>query len=171
MTRFLVLNFVGFQLLWAGSVIGAGAYSLHLVAALTAAPLLILSFWSEHRNADWMVAAIALAVGLLLDNIWIFLDVLAYPSSSFAPYWIGLLWIGFALTINHSMSWFRDRRVLGPLIVGVFAPITYLAGARFGAVEVLNTPGLVVISIAWAGLFFGLSSLARDPIEPEATRA
>ncbi len=158
---YFVLNAAAFQLLWFGCVLGAGGHGLTLLAFGAALPLVALSLLSTSRRLDWQLAGICVAAGLLLDNLWVFLDIFDYPDSLYAPLWIGVLWLGFGLTVNHSLAWFRDKRLLGPIIVGACAPITYLAGQRFGAVSVDNLIPLGLVSAAWMILFYSVSAVVR----------
>lgn len=158
--RFTIINAVLFQALWLSCVIGAGALGLHWLAILAFALLSAALFWSPARGSDLTVAATALVAGLAADNLWAHLGILDFSNTSLAPYWIGLLWFGMGLTINHSLSWFRDRRYLGPLIVGCFAPVTYFSGERFGAVTVPAIEPMLLISLSWVAIFYMLSHIA-----------
>lgn len=158
---FLALNFFLFQVLWFAAVWAAGAKGLDQAAWIAAAALTVLAFFSEVRKADAAVAVLAVCVGMIADNFWVYLDILKFPGHTFAPYWIGLLWFGMGLTVNHSLRFFRDRDWLGPLIVGIFGPVTYLAGERLGAVVVLSVPKLALIAVVWVGVFAGLARFAR----------
>ncbi len=158
---YIASNLILFQLLWFGCVVGAGSAGYSLAAIAAALPLVGLSFLSHCRTSDWQLAAICVGAGILLDNIWVQTDILAFPGHINAPFWIAVLWLGLGLTINHSMAWFRDRTVLGPLIVGGFAPVTYFTGEKLGAVAVTNPPALAFVSIAWCALFILLVQVAR----------
>ena len=164
-TVFFLLNLVFFQVLWFACVVGTGGMGWAFAAPLALLPLIALSAFSPHRRLDWQIAAICVGFGMVIDNIWVAAGILAYDHGNYAPYWIGVLWLGLGLTINHSMSWFRDRRVLGPLIVGAFAPVTYFTGQRFDAVAVEATYSLVLISVSWALLFVVLSSMAHSRLK------
>ena len=158
--RFTIVNAVLFQALWLSCVIGAGALGLHWLAILAFGLLSAALIWSPVRGSDLTVAAIALVAGLAADNLWAILGILDFSNSALAPYWIGLLWFGMGLTINHSLSWFRDRRYLGPVIVGCFAPVTYFSGERFGAVSVPAIEPMLLVSLSWVAIFYMLSHIA-----------
>ena len=160
MNWFFFANLVFFQLLWFSCVLGAGVYQLNWLAVLATLPLIALTWFSPYRTVDVMLAITAVCLGMIIDNLWVGLGILSYPASSFAPFWIGLLWFGLGLTVNHSMSWFRDRLLLGPIIVGIVAPVTYLSGERFGAVTVDNLWLTPAISITWCLVFWGMSKYA-----------
>jgi hypothetical protein len=154
------LNFVFFQMLWFSCVVGAGAYGLGWLALGAVAPIATLTWFSQTRSADVLVAIVALCAGLIIDNVWVALGILSYPENTFAPFWIALLWVGLGLTVNHSMALFRDHTLLGSLVVGLAAPLTYLTGERFGAVTVNDLYLTPMISLAWFGVFFALSKFA-----------
>ena len=162
--RFTIINAVLFQALWFSCVIGVGAQNLHALAVAALLVLAAAAYFSPVRKSDFITAGAGFAVGMIVDSIWAYTGILVYPGSQLAPYWIGFLWFGLGLTINHSMSWFRDRW-LGSLIVGCFAPVTYLTGQRFGAVEVPDVILLSVIGLSWVGVFYMLSLLARRTAE------
>ena len=164
---FVVMNFFFFQFLWLSSVAGAGGNSMHWLALLALVPITVLTAFGRTRRSDWIVAGLAAAVGYTIDNLWVYADILSYPAADLAPYWIAFLWYGLGLTINHSLAWFRDRTVLGPLLVGLFAPVTYLTGEQFGAVEVVDLEMTAVIAASWAVLFAVLSKVARWAAERE----
>ncbi len=156
----IVLNFVFFQMLWFSCVVGAGAYGLHWLALGALVPISALTWFSSTRLADFAVAVVALCVGLIIDNLWVTFGILSYPENTFAPYWIALLWVGLGLTVNHSMALFRDHTLLGAVVVGLFAPVTYLAGQRFGSVTVEDVWLTPLISLAWFAVFYGMAKFA-----------
>ncbi len=160
MSLSVVLNFVFFQLLWFSCVVGAGAYGLAWLAVGALVPIAILTWFSPTRTADGLVAVVSLCAGLIIDNVWVAFGILTYPENTFAPFWIALLWVGLGLTVNHSMALFRDHTLIGSLVVGLFAPVTYLAGERFGAVEVSALTLTPFISLAWFAVFFAMSKYA-----------
>jgi uncharacterized protein DUF2878 len=160
MSLTVVLNFVFFQMLWFSCVVGAGAYGLAWLALGSLLPIGVLTWFSQTRTADLAVATLALCIGLVIDNLWVTLDILSYPQNSYAPYWIAVLWVGLGLTVNHSMALFRDHTLIGSVVVGLAAPVTYLAGQRFGSVTVNDLYLTPVISLAWFVVFYGLAKFA-----------
>ena len=156
----VVLNFVCFQALWFSCVVGAGAYNLNWLAVASIAPIAAVIAFTKSRTADLAIAVLAVCIGMIIDNIWVSLGILSYPGYSFAPFWIGILWFGLGLTINHSMAMFRDRYIIGSLIVGAFAPVTYLTGQRFGAVVIEDLWLTPLICVTWFVVFLGLAKFA-----------
>jgi len=73
------------------------------------------------------------------------------------------IWIGFALTLNHSLRFLHDRPWLGLALGAVAGPFAYwIAGTSWGAVrfaEPVATP-LVALALAWGVLTPALAWLA-----------
>ena len=111
------------------------------------------TLYKSSRALDLKLATTAALLGYGLETIWVKLAILKFGDSTLPPIWMGFLWLGFALTINHSMKFFRDLTIVGPLIVGLFGPLTYLAGQRLGAVTIENYYLLLLIIPCWIGLF------------------
>ncbi|MEM8768422.1 MAG: DUF2878 family protein, partial [Pseudomonadota bacterium] len=57
-------------------------------------------------------------------------------------------------TVNHSMAWLQPRPWLAGVLAAVFAPVTYLAGERLGAVTVVEPLRLGMISAGWGIVFY-----------------
>ena len=152
-TKSNLLNAVLFQACWFACVVG-GAYGLFWRGVL-AVLLLILSLANAPSlRQDVLLAVVLVPVGWLLDTSWVVAGILDYPGRVVAPSWIVLLWLAVALTINHSLSVFRDRPLLGALAVLVAAPLSYFAGARLGAVRLPDPNLLPIVSLTWALLFY-----------------
>ena len=105
-------NVVGFQAVWLASVAGAGAglpWAGPLAAAVFAAAMLA---WGGRARDDLRLLAVALPLGIALDSAFAASGWLVYaeawPWSGVAPAWIASLWVGFALTLNHSMARLRQ---------------------------------------------------------------
>lgn len=151
-----LLNAVGFQLVWMACVGGAGSGRWWL------GPLALLPFavWhfvrSRHRVADAKVALLAVGLGSVFDATLATSGVLTYtsvgPWNGLAPAWILSLWIGFALTLNHSLSWLHGRPPLAALLGGIGGPLSYwIGGHAWGAVTFTASlpTTLLVLSVLW----------------------
>lgn len=176
MTSNVIINFVLFQITWFSCVLGAGAYGLDWLAILAVAAVCAHVLTTPSKWTDLTCAFVALLIGYTLDNIWVMTNILSYPESNFAPYWLGILWFGFGLSLNHSLKFFRDLNWIGAVIVGAFGPVTYFTAERFGVVTIENPMQLVWVTITWIALFRGLTfyslwHLRQTPGEPEQLKA
>ena len=114
-------------------------------------------------------------MGLILDSIWIQLGILDFGSSSLqlgnlalAPLWIILLWVAVGLSLFEALGFFVRRPLLGAVLVGAAAPLSYSTGAQFGAVVIPSTAMLMVIALVWVlvfGLVFELARRAQQTAE------
>jgi hypothetical protein len=94
-----------------------------------------------------------------------------WPSESFAPAWIMLLWLALALAINHSLQFFKTRLLWAAIFGGIGSPMSYYAGARLGAAEWVAPFWEVAFATgaSWALLLPALFWLGRQRHDGELT--
>lgn len=159
-------NFVFFQALWFGSVIGA----VHGHA--WSGPICLIVFvvchfkWlTKDAYADMLLMAICLLLGLIIDTVGSYFALVSfvlYDFNPLTPLWLLCLWAGFALTINHSMSWMKPRLLMAAVAGAVLGPLSYYAGWQAGAMQWLQpTLAAGFLSTSWALLMPGLCFLAK----------
>ncbi|MBW8367926.1 MAG: DUF2878 domain-containing protein [Arenimonas sp.] len=169
----LVGNVVGYQVVWLASTAGAGqgvAWAGPLAAVLFVAA--VLAFGGKARQ-DLRILGIALAVGLLLDSAFAASGWLVYaepvPWTFAAPVWILALWAGFAMTLNHSLDFLRERPWMSAVFGLVGGPMAYWGAARaFDAVS-FGVPlpwAMAALALGWAAampLLFALDQRLSPP--------
>lgn len=150
-----LINFVAFQAGWFASVLSAangrpwlGLLVVSLVVAfhLKTAP--------RMRN-ELKLLVLSVVMGLIFDSLLVSSGWLRYPSgmlfNGFAPYWILAMWALFSTTLNSSMDWLKGSLGLSCVMGAVFGPLSYLAGQRLGAIELIDTrSSLVALALIWA---------------------
>lgn len=161
MNRWNVGNGVVFQIAWFACVLG-GAAGTSLWGAATLAALLAMSLYGSSTGRDLILTLAVVAVGFLLETIWIRTGVLNYQGATLAPVWIVMLWAAVGLTVNHCLSMFKARPWLGGVLAGVGAPFSYLGGERLGAVTIADPWQLLAISAVWLVLFTAMFAAARE---------
>jgi hypothetical protein len=152
-----LVNAVVFQLAWAACVIG-GANGLWW-----AGPIVVAAFawWQVPRSrrprGELALMAIAAVAGLAIDTAYLRLGLVSYPAHGpgfpLAPLWIVALWIGFALTLNHSMTWLHGRPLVAALFGGVGGPFSFwIAVETWGAASFVapQTTVLAVLAVVWS---------------------
>ena len=160
-----VANALIFKAHWLACVLGGAYWGLARIVSLIA-----FSFAVDflRRDLPWAVALGAIGAGL--DTLWIALGILDY-GAGFAPAWIIMLWVGLALTLNHAMYVFTSAPLIGGLLSGCAAPLTYMSGQALGAVVVPSPMQLLVIALTWAVLFYIVFvALARQQTSKYQTR-
>ena len=149
----LIGNVIGFKAVWLSSVLGAAAGYWWLgPVALACFAALQLSL-SSYRG-EWLLIGSVGLLGLGVDSVYLGADLISFsspgPLPSLAPPWIVAMWMNFALTLNHAMSWLRGRPLISVLVGLVGGPLAYMAGARLGAAALTDYwLGLAAIGVAW----------------------
>lgn len=152
-------NVVGFQAVWLASVAGAGAglaWAGPLAALVFAAAMLA---WGGRAREDLRLLTVALPLGIALDSAFAASGWLVYaeawPWTGVAPAWIASLWVGFALTLNHSMARLRRWPLAAAALGLVGGPLAYwTAAGAFDAVSFGAPVGSVLVALAlgWAAV-------------------
>lgn len=162
---YLVVNFLMFQASWFALVAGAANHLLAPGVALCG----VFLAWELYRSADrWALASlVGLAVigGVLVDGSYASFNIVRYalPAGPLAPWWILGLWVIFALTLTESMGWMRERMIVGSLMAGVAAPLSYYAGFKLGAVTFPMglTTAMLIAAATWMPAIYLLLMLSK----------
>ncbi|MGI0116786.1 DUF2878 domain-containing protein [Zooshikella sp. RANM57] len=100
-------------------------------------------------------------LGSALDSFLVQLNIIQLSTPSLLiPLWLSCLWVLFATLLNHCLSWLQSKRLLSMLLAPPIAALSYFAGDKLTSVTI-NTTGLIIIGICWAGLFPLLLSFAQ----------
>lgn len=104
-----------------------------------------------------MLMLMALPVGFAVDSTMAATGLLHYaspvPNTHYAPVWILALWMGFALTFNHSLGWLMLRPAAAAVLGAIVGPFSYWVASRsWGAVDFTEPLGKVLITL---GLLWG----------------
>jgi hypothetical protein len=150
-------NAICFQLVWLAAVGGAAQ------GWWWAGPgaLLLFALWqlplSRWPRADLQLMLGAAAVGFLIDSLWVRLELMRFstplPWNGVAPVWIVALWMGFALTLNHSLASLKRHPWLAAALGLVGGPLAYGVAERAWDAVDLSEPSwvsLLALGIAWA---------------------
>jgi len=170
-TLLMVLNFVAFQVGWFACVLGA-ARGWPLLGPLVALAILAPTAWTAPSPRGFLLLlATGAFVGFCWDTALSAFGLMQFGGGRFAPLaplWIVALWMLFASTCNRSLRWLQASLPLAVGLALVAAPLSYLAGARLGALQLPRpTAGLVAQALGWAVILPLLLRLARrlDAVE------
>jgi hypothetical protein len=161
----MVVNFVAFQVGWFACVLGA-ARGWPLVGPLVALAILAPMAWTAPSPRGFLLLlASGALVGLCWDSALSAVGLMQFNGgrlAPLAPLWIVALWMLFASTCNRSLRWLQASLPLAIGLAVVAAPLSYLAGARLGALQLPRpTAGLVAQALGWAVILPLLLRLAR----------
>lgn len=150
-----LINFVAFQLGWFASVLSA-AKGLPWLGLIVVCLVVALHFrLSDKPRHEWQLLVLAVISGLVFDSLLVSGGLVRYPSgmlfSGMAPYWILAMWALFSTTLNVSMAWLKNSLALASVMGAVFGPLSYLAGQRLGAIELIDTrASMIALAVIWA---------------------
>lgn len=160
-----LINFVAFQAGWFSCVLSAayGSPWMGLIAVCVIVMSHLVS--ADDRVHEVQLVALAVFLGLIFDSLLVSSGWVRYPSgmvfSGIAPYWILAMWALFATTLNLSMGWLKNNRLLASFMGAVFGPLSYLAGQRLGAIELVNfSSSMIALTVIWAVVMPILTSAA-----------
>jgi len=152
--KFKLLNFFLFQLGWFALILGAAWNKTYL--ALLIGLIIIgfhLSIISNKLNELKLILAAGL-IGFVFDGFLQYFQFIIYNSAVWAfpltPIWIVMLWMIFAITINHSLVWLKNRKTLTIFFGAIGGPLAYLAGEKLGAITIVDPLSIVLLSLGWA---------------------
>lgn len=175
-SRIAVLaNALGYQCVWFACVASAAAHRpvWGLLASLSFT-LATVGFGGCWRN-DLRTLGIVLPLGIGMDSLFATADWLAYPGQAAAavlpPGWLAAIWMGFAMTLNHSLAFLRGRAWLAATLGMLAAPAAYWAASRgFGVLEFMRPAPtvLVALGLAWALFLPAILALDARPVRREA---
>lgn len=151
-TRRNLLNILAFQGGWFACVIGGAPWAL--AATVIFLPIHLALCASPWREATVML--VCASIGVTLDLTWQYTGLLSFRGTAVGPLpvWLVMLWLLFAATLGHSLSWLQGRLRLAALLGAVFGPASYYAGLALGAAQsgLAHWQVAVAMAPAWMAL-------------------
>ncbi len=150
-----IINFVLFQIGWFSCVLGAAKQMPWLGVGFLATFLAWHLSQAKQPTLELILAIIAIIIGGIYDQIMRHFNLLTYQSHGWSTdlpaAWILALWAEFAMTLNVSLAWLKNRYVIATVFGAIGGPLAYIAAARLGAVTIDNLPlSYVGLAVGWA---------------------
>jgi hypothetical protein len=160
-----------FQLGWFACVLGAARGYAREGTILALAIVAGYVACAKRPRRELLLVAAAALLGAIFDSLLAMSGWLRYDEGVLfqgtAPYWIVAMWALFAITLNVSMRALRSRPWLGALLGVIGGPAAYYAGAKLGALTLVQPlPALAALAIGWAlatPLLFALALRLERP--------
>jgi hypothetical protein len=149
-----LLTFLSLQAGWFACVLGAAAGRPIMGVLVVFLVVVAHVVRSGDRRSLALTLAAAAVVGLVLDGSLTLAGVLTFPAHASlgwpVPLWMLALWVNFALAID-ALAWLGRRPVAAMLAGAIGGPLSYLAGARLGAVTLgpSEPVALAAVGVAW----------------------
>ncbi|MDC0182594.1 DUF2878 domain-containing protein [Nitrosomonadales bacterium] len=152
--KFKIFNFILFQLGWFILILGAAMNETFTAVILSLSLLAVHLLIIDQKLNEIKLILIAGFIGFLFDGIIQYYKLIIYNSPGWefplTPIWIIILWMFFAITLNHSLVWLRNRMILSSIFGAIGGPLAYLAGEKLGAIIITQQLSLLLLSIGWA---------------------
>lgn len=162
----MIINAVLFQALWF-SVMVFEQFGL----ALFLSALVVQFFYQRHATRSAISLSLpfkVLVFGVFMDMGLTFLGLYHFPENQLhpnifdvrffvIPLWLIGLWLGFVLTLQHSLQWLRVRKTVCVIAFSVFGTMSYLAGRRFEMIQ-FNNESILFLLLGWAAVGWVASS-------------
>ena len=151
---FKITNFILFQLAWFICVLGA-AYNQTYFALMISVIILLVHFaLIKKRLLELKLILAAGIFGFLFDGVLLNFDLIIYNDPGLpypiTPIWIVMLWMIFAMTLNHSLAWLSQKYYLSILFGAIGGPLAYIAGEKLGAITLLSSNSIIMLCVGWA---------------------
>lgn len=163
----IAVNVVACYAAWFAVAFAAAADHPHLASAASLAVIALHLALTTPRNPEVRLLLAAGFVGFVVESLLMAAGLTRYaapwPVAGLPPVWIVLLWLAFATLINVSLTWLKSRLALAAVLGLIAAPLSYLGGAKLGAMSLTEPLWLTLAAIgaAWAIAFPLLLELAR----------
>ena len=149
-----LINFLLFQVGWFTAILGA-AYGKTTEALIVSTIIILIHLKIiPNRKDDIKLFTYAAIAGFFFDGLIQYNNLILYNNPGWpyplTPLWIIILWVMFAMTLNHSLSWLKGRVLLATLFGAIGGPLAYIAGEKLGAITISGSQTLFVLSIGWA---------------------
>ncbi len=153
----LLINAVAFKIGWVSSVVGAAQQMPWLGPVAVIVAIAIHLSRADRPTTELTLIVVCATLGALFDSTLVALGWVDYPSGVFnamlAPYWIITMWMLFATTLNVSLRWLKNRKMLAAAIGFVSGPGSYIAGNKIGAIAFIDqNAALTALAVGWAVL-------------------
>lgn len=147
----LIVNALAYQAVWFLAIFWGTPG-----AAVGCAIIVVLLATSECRKDDLKMIGFLMFLGLLVDGTLQQVGFFTFTNPGEPiPFWLLVIWLGLAMTINHSLAWLKDKLLLAALFGGLGGPAAYWAGTRLGAASFnwsLPT-SLFILTVTWSLIF------------------
>lgn len=165
---------IAFKLSWLAVVFGA-VWSMEWIGLLAVSAFTAFEVFGRKRNWLLIPAIVVGVLGYAVDNAYVLTGLLRFNDSAggIAPYWMALLWVNFALVVEHGLSWLQDRPIVGAVLGAIGGPMAYLAGVRLELITFVAPPliAITIIALTWAAAMPLLMHFLSGPNRDETAEA
>ena len=92
------------------------------------------------------------ACGIAVDAMLVGLGWFAFDQATSLPFWLAVLWMAFAATLNQSLSFLRKRLGLASVLGAIAGPLSYWIGMKMGRLSfpISEVSAIVALGLVWS---------------------
>ena len=166
--RKTITAFVGFQIVWLACAWGVPReiWALPILSGLVYLTWIIRT--TTPRRPLILLILQGICLGLLVDTVLINFNLLQFkgmypaPLEWLSPFWMTILWAAFAASFPYSFMWLQKKYFLAFVLGGLFGPIAYYSGEKFGAIEPISIIGIISLGVLWGISMFIMVKLSEQ---------
>lgn len=113
------------QGLWFACVLGGNRWALLAGVCYW----LVYVLYIGNLKQEWRSILIIACTGFIIDLLLTRIGLLEFHSDFWFPFWLLVLWSGFATLFHHGLTWLDQKVFLGALLGAIAGPGAYFAGA------------------------------------------
>lgn len=166
LTPFNLYNLISFYVIWYLCILGAALGYIKIAVICSFALIVLHFFLTGKKKQDFLYIMIFLAIGLIVEKIFLYFSILDYPKDTLiwniygVPVWIIMLYLGFATTMNHSLTLMTHNSMLSFIFGSIGAGMCYYLASLRGII----TFPYDFYSISIIGLYWGLFMISIKPM-------
>tara|TARA_B110000238_G_C16113805_1_gene433910 strand:- start:66 stop:554 length:489 start_codon:yes stop_codon:yes gene_type:complete len=150
-----MINIISYNITWFGLIYWGNAFIPVVLLLLCAHVLFFIKTYKEI----FFILVVSM-IGIYIDSNLQHFGFFIFSQDTHIPFWLMFLWASFATTLSHSLR-FLQASVWLQILAGLIAPLSYIAGHKFGAVNLGQSMTItyLVLSLIWVALFILLFKL------------
>lgn len=166
-TQKIILNYILFQVGWFACVLGAANGLPWLAFFVVLILVLGQIYFAPNRKNELMLVGVACVLGAVIDQVLLTNHIVNYTANGWSvaivPVWIIALWMSFSSTLNLSMRWLREQKILAFFFGLIGGPLAYLAAEKLGAIYIPPfTYHYAVLGVFWGFAMLALTAFAKQ---------
>lgn len=135
-------NLIAFNIAWWALMLTAPNPhpTTRLIGPIVAVLVLALHFFwvSVNKKKDLYEVLVIAALGIILDSTLNITGVLTFTGIQgfLVPLWLIFIWPLFATLISYTFVVIRNKLINQIIVGGLFAPFSYITGAKLGLLTI-----------------------------------
>ncbi len=143
MNKFTIfITLTGYQIVWLACVFGEIKFNTPSLGIYVGITFLIIYFYFNKNKVNFIRTSLLISIpGYIFDTLIVFLNVYEFKTTFLLgtlPIWMIVLWLSFSTLFDKIFIIFSKYKLLGIILSGSLAPLTYYVGEPIGIIKIHN---------------------------------